>query len=229
MRVCQRQVRTFRNLAQAKSFVDTGGGKEAIAFAMLISHERVVGPVDQQQNGSWNECLDVALALLKRVSVAGCTFDIRQGESLTGVRQSGCVPLLRVKISSIPLNMKNRTFQLIAGGTSILAVASSVYGQQKPFSQPGTGQPPAPPPPAKAATAADPATTEAVTAPEPNAVENFFHTRLPEAITQGKFSLNARLRFEYVDQDGLATVTEPSYELSPEIETTDCHRNSEGG
>src|SRR5204862_4990085 len=61
-----------------------------------------------------------------------------------------------------------------------------------------------------------PATTPA-TPPEPNPVDKFFNGKIPEAIMKGKFSLNARLRYEYVDQDGTPAITEPSH--APTIRT----------
>lgn len=39
----------------------------------------------------------------------------------------------------------------------------------------------------------------------------FFEGKIPEAIAKGKFNLNARLRFEFVDQEGVPAITEPSY------------------
>lgn len=103
--------------------------------------------------------------------------------------------------------------KVLTGGALVLAITSSVFAQEKPFSLPGTGQPPAPPaPPEKAA-----ATPAAATAPEPNAVDKFFNGKLPEAFAKGKFSLNARLRYEYADQDGVASVTDPSH--APTIRT----------
>jgi hypothetical protein len=80
-------------------------------------------------------------------------------------------------------------------GALVLAIANSVYAQ--PFSAPGTGQPAAPPPtPKPAAPPAEPAVM-----PEPGELTRFFHTRLPDAIAKGKFNLNARLRYEYADDD----------------------------
>jgi hypothetical protein len=106
----------------------------------------------------------------------------------------------------------------LAGGAMVWAVAASVFGQEKPYTQPGTGQPPAPPPqPAAAAPPDAKAAPSPAPAPEPNAVERFFNGKLPEAIAKGRFSLNTRLRFEYVDQEGVAAITEPSY--APTIRT----------
>lgn len=92
----------------------------------------------------------------------------------------------------------------LTGGALVMAMAASVFAQEKPFTQPGTGQPPAPPPPPKAAAPATPAPATDKPAPEPGAVEKFFNGKLPEAIAKGKFNLNARLRYEYVDQSNLA-------------------------
>lgn len=104
----------------------------------------------------------------------------------------------------------NHSIKTLTGSAMVLAITASVFGQEKPYTQPGTGQPPAPPPPPKPAAAA-PAEAKAAPPAEPPPVEKFFNGKLPEAIAKGKFSLNARLRFEYVDQDGVAAITEPSY------------------
>lgn len=90
---------------------------------------------------------------------------------------------------------------------SLLGVSMicAVSAQEKPFSLPGTAQP-ASPPAVKPAPAAPPGGGAA-----PAAVEKFFNIKLPDAIAKGKFSINARARFEYVDQDGVGAVTEPSY------------------
>jgi hypothetical protein len=98
----------------------------------------------------------------------------------------------------------------LTGGAMVLAMTSAVFAQEKPYTQPGPAQPPAlpaaPKPAAPAAAAAKPAP-----APEPNAFEQFFNTKIPDAIARGKFSLNSRLRLEFVDQNGVGTITEPSY------------------
>src|SRR5688572_26499544 len=90
----------------------------------------------------------------------------------------------------------------LIGGAMVLAVVSAVYAQDKPYTQPGTAlpvPPPPPPPPPKSDTPADPkpATPPAT---DPNSVEKFFNGKIPEAIAKGKFNLNARLRYEYVEQ-----------------------------
>jgi len=106
----------------------------------------------------------------------------------------------------------------LTGGAMVLAITSAVFAQEKPYTQPGPAQPPALPPPPKPAASA-PADAKAPTPPPPesNAFEKFFNTKIPEAIAKGKFNLNARLRFEYVDQDGVDAITEPSY--APTIRT----------
>jgi hypothetical protein len=48
-------------------------------------------------------------------------------------------------------------------------------------------------------------------------VEKLFNGKIPEAFTKGKFNLNARLRFEYVDQNNIPGITDPSY--APTIRT----------
>jgi hypothetical protein len=70
--------------------------------------------------------------------------------------------------------------------------------QEPPFSQPGTAQPPALPPAPKPVVSPGQATA---TPRDP--LQNFFDGKLPDAIAQGKFNLNARLRYEFVDQNNL--------------------------
>lgn len=74
-----------------------------------------------------------------------------------------------------------------------LGLAVSASAQDKPYTTPGTGTPVAPPP---ATTTTEPAKA----ATEPNAAEEFLNGKLPEAIARGKFNLNVRLRYEWVDQ-----------------------------
>ncbi len=89
----------------------------------------------------------------------------------------------------------------------VLALTTSTLLAQVPPSQPGTGQPPAPPAPPKG-----PAPTAApAPADQPATFDHIFGAKIPEAIAKGKFSLNSRLRFEYVDQDGVGTITDRSY------------------
>jgi hypothetical protein len=96
----------------------------------------------------------------------------------------------------------------LTGGALVMAITASVFAQEKPFTQPGTGQPPAPPPPPKAVDATAAATPQPPS--EPGAVDKFFNGKLPDAIAKGKFNLNVRLRYEFVDQDGVAAITKDS-------------------
>ena len=91
------------------------------------------------------------------------------------------------------------TSRYLTGGALVLAMASSIYAQEKPYTQPGLATPVAPPPPKPAVTAdATPATPP--TTAEPSAFDKFINGKIPEAIAKGKFNVNARLRYEYVDQ-----------------------------
>lgn len=94
----------------------------------------------------------------------------------------------------------------IRSGALLLAMAATTMAQEKPFTQPGTGQPPAPPAPPKPAAAAP-----AAPAAEGNAATKFFNEKLPDVIAKGKFSLNARLRYEYVEQDNTPGITDDSH------------------
>ena len=100
----------------------------------------------------------------------------------------------------------------LTGSAIVLAITSAVFAQEKPYTQPGTGQPAAPVPPPKPAGATTPAPPA-----DANAFENLFNTKLPEVIAKGKFNLNARLRYEFADQDGVAAITDPSH--APTIRT----------
>jgi hypothetical protein len=103
---------------------------------------------------------------------------------------------------------QNKT--ILTGGTMVLAMVSSIFAQDKPFTQAGTSQPPPslPSPPA-----AEPAATgtNAVAAPAVNPVETFFNKDVPGAFKSGKFNLNERLRYEQVDNDNVPGVTRNAY------------------
>ncbi len=95
--------------------------------------------------------------------------------------------------------------KILTGSAVVLAATASVFAQQKPFSLAGTAQPPLPPPPPKAS-AAMAASTNATpaTLASTNMVEKFFGGKIPDAIAKGKVNVNVRLRYEQVDQTGLA-------------------------
>jgi hypothetical protein len=97
-------------------------------------------------------------------------------------------------------NKKNKSIRLLSGGALVLAIASSVYAQEKPYTQPGTAIPVPPPPLPKPVVAADAKPATPPPAPEPNAVDKFFNGKIPDALAKGKFNLNARMRYEWVDQ-----------------------------
>src|SRR5688572_7115931 len=98
----------------------------------------------------------------------------------------------------------------LMGSAMVLAITASAYAQ--PFSGSGTGQPAPPPPAPKPATA-----TPAAPAAEPGPVGKFFQSAIPESIAKGKFNLNVRMRYEFVEQDGVAAITEDSH--APTIRT----------
>ncbi|HEY2081618.1 MAG TPA: alginate export family protein [Verrucomicrobiae bacterium] len=106
-------------------------------------------------------------------------------------------------------NQKNK---ILTGGAMVFAITASVFAQEKPFTQAGTAQPPPPPAPAQAAAPA--AAPTAQPAPEPNAVQKFFNGQLPDAIAKGKFNLNARLRYEFADEDRVPAITSDSHALT---------------
>src|SRR5579863_2964943 len=93
---------------------------------------------------------------------------------------------------------------LLAGAAvALAAVATPAFAQQKPFPDAGTAQPPAPP---KAAAPAE-ANTGTNAVPTPNPVEGFLSSKLPDAIANGKFNLNERLRYEQVDEEGVPAIS----------------------
>ncbi len=89
----------------------------------------------------------------------------------------------------------------------LLAAGFATLGQQQPFSAGGTAQPAAPPAGDHVATT----NTVASGAGPANPVARLLGHRLPEALANGKLSVNARLRMEYADISGAPAITEPSY------------------
>ena len=92
----------------------------------------------------------------------------------------------------------------------LLPAATTVLAQSKPFMEAGTAQPPLLPL-QTIAPAPSPGGTNAATAPEPDWLDKFFNHQIPDVIAKGKFNLNVRLRYEQVDEDGVAAITENSY------------------
>ncbi len=105
---------------------------------------------------------------------------------------------------------KHKSTSKTATGVALVLAATSTLHAQAPFSLPGTGQPAAPRAPPKPAGAPPTPAPAPSSNPQPASFENIFGVKIPEAIAKGKFNLNSRLRFEYVDQDGVGTITEPS-------------------
>jgi hypothetical protein len=104
---------------------------------------------------------------------------------------------------------------IITGSAIVLAATASTFAQQKPFMQSGTAQPPLLPLPPVAAT---PATgTNAPLANLKQPIEKFFNGQIPDALANGKFNLNVRLRYEQVNEEGAPGITKDSY--APTIRT----------
>jgi hypothetical protein len=106
---------------------------------------------------------------------------------------------------------------LLTGSAMVLAITSSVFAQEKPFTQAGTAQPPAPPAPPKKAASATATAAATAPAPEMNPVDKLFNGKIPDAFAKGKFNFNARLRYEFADQDGNPGITDDSH--APTIRT----------
>jgi hypothetical protein len=107
----------------------------------------------------------------------------------------------------------------LIGWMTLQGAATRLEAQQQPFTAAGTGQPAflPPPPPPSAESPADAKGISAASKEEPSAVENVFGKWIPDAIAQGKFNLNVRLRYEQVDEDGVGAITKNSY--APTIRT----------
>lgn len=102
--------------------------------------------------------------------------------------------------------------KILAGSALVLATTANLYAQQKPFSLPGTGQPPLLP--AAAAATAGMTNASPATLAETNMVENLLGVKIPDAIANGKVNVNARLRYEQADQSSL-----PDQSYAPTIRT----------
>ena len=102
--------------------------------------------------------------------------------------------------------------KILTGGAMVLAATASVFAQPQPFMLPGTAQPPLPPAPPKNVVSAKVGSgTNMVATAASNPLEKFFNGKVPDAIADGKFNLNVRLRYEQADEEGIAAITENSY------------------
>ena len=86
----------------------------------------------------------------------------------------------------------NKMNPILTGGTLVLAIASAVF-------------------------AGDNSATTPPAAAETGTLESFFNGKLPEAFTKGKFSINVRARYEFVNQEGVPAITDDSH--APTIRT----------
>lgn len=111
---------------------------------------------------------------------------------------------------------KTHRKQILAGSALVLAATASVFAGPAPFSGPGTAQPPVPLAPPKPVATTPAAGTNAVPAvvTTTNAVEEIFGVKIPDAIAKGKVNVNARLRYEQVDQSNF-----PNQSYAPTIRT----------
>lgn len=105
--------------------------------------------------------------------------------------------------------------KILAGGALVLAATASVFAQQKPFMEAGTAQPPPLPPPKMVVAVAT--GTNAVASSMTDPINKFFNGKIPDALANGKFNLNVRLRYEQADEVGVAAITKDSY--APTIRT----------
>lgn len=114
-------------------------------------------------------------------------------------------------------NTLNRNKTILTGGALVLATTASVFGQQQPFMQAGTSQPPLLPSPKAVSKTASTGTSTNALASAANPVEKFFNGKIPDALAEGKFNLDVRLRYEQVDEEGAPGITKDSY--APTIRT----------
>lgn len=104
---------------------------------------------------------------------------------------------------------------VFTGSAIVLAATASTFAQQKAFMQAGTAQPPLLPSLPVAATSG--AGTNAPLAAVTQPIEKLFNGDIPDALADGKFNLNVRLRYEQVDEEGAPGITKDSY--APTIRT----------
>jgi hypothetical protein len=105
-------------------------------------------------------------------------------------------------------NSASRSAAKFYFGTISLLVALMPGLAQESFILPGTGQiPPAP----KPATTSKVATSAVAPAAVTNAPENFINRSLPDFLANGKLNINARLRYEQVDEANQKPFTKDSY------------------
>ncbi len=117
-------------------------------------------------------------------------------------------------------SIKNK--RILTGGAMVLAVTASVYAQEKPFMQAGTAQPPPSSLLKMAATtnavpAATSASTNAFASSITVPIDKFFNGKIPNALSDGKFNLNVRLRYEQANEEGVNSIAKNSY--APTIRT----------
>lgn len=98
--------------------------------------------------------------------------------------------------------------QILTGSALVLAATASVYAQPNRYPGPGLAQAPVP------LAAPKPAATTTPPATNTNAVTELFGTKIPNAVAKGKVNVNARLRYEQVDQSSL-----PANSYAPTIRT----------
>lgn len=102
---------------------------------------------------------------------------------------------------------------VLVGGVFCSLLSMTAAAQPKPFTQAGTAQPASPPPPPPAASAE----FASVAPAEPEGPARFFNVQVPDAIARGKFNLNVRLRYEFVEQEGVPGITDDSH--APTVRT----------
>lgn len=104
---------------------------------------------------------------------------------------------------------------LLTGSAIVLAATASSFALEKPFTQAGTAQPALLPSPLLASNFG--ANTNAPAATITNSIERFFNGRIPDALADGAFNLNVRLRYEQVNEEGAPGIIKDSY--APTIRT----------
>ncbi len=97
---------------------------------------------------------------------------------------------------------------------SLLGMASgpSLLAGSMPFMLPGPGQPPVPPKPALvSAPGMGAATNSFASLHSTNALEKLLDGDIPGALAQGRLNVNARLRYEQDEEEGVKAITKGAY------------------
>lgn len=134
------------------------------------------------------------------------------------MRNPSCVgqPTPKPANNMNPVILSSRqTQKVLWSGALLLAIATPVFAQEKPFAQGGTGQIPPAPTPAAPPAAESAGSTNAAACTNP--MGQLFGLQIPGAIANGKINLNVRARYEQDDIDNQSPYKKNSY--APTVRT----------